>query len=140
MNYISSLPRLLLLFAIGSVISLAACGQDATGEQQESGYYNIDVAEFDKLSEKSEQVTIDVRTPEEIAEGKVEGAVELDFYSATFYNELMAMDKSKPYLIYCRSGGRSSETADSMAKAGFEHVYNLEGGYTAWSEEHAENE
>ena len=140
MNYTISSRALLPLLAFVLAIACISCGSASVGDKQDAGYYNIDVTEFDKLRAKEGYVILDVRTPEEIAEGKVEDAEELDFYSATFQNELMTYDKDKHYLVYCRSGGRSAETADTMVKSGFKHVYNLVGGYTAWSEEHGDND
>ena len=52
-------------------------------------------------------VIIDVRTPEEYASGHIEKAINLDYYSETFKDELNKLDKNKTYLIYCRSGRRS---------------------------------
>ena len=42
------------------------------------------------------------------------------------------MEKSKPILVYCASGGRSSQAAAILAKHGFMEVYNLEGGLYGW--------
>ncbi len=78
-------------------------------------------------------VVIDVRTPKEIKEGKiVENALELDFYNNSFEDKLSALDKSKNYLVYCRSGGRSGKTVGKMQKMGFKSAHNLSGGYSAW--------
>ncbi|MFC2021677.1 rhodanese-like domain-containing protein [Chloroflexota bacterium] len=77
-------------------------------------------------------VIIDVRTPEEFAEGYIENAVNIDFYSKTFRDELDNLDKNKTYLIYCRSGGRSGKALDIMAELGFKEAYNTLGGIIAW--------
>ena len=45
-------------------------------------------------------VIIDVRTPGEFAGGYIEGAINIDFYSETFRDELNRLDKNKTYLIY----------------------------------------
>ena len=50
-------------------------------------------------------------------------------------DKINIMKKDTPYLVYCKSGGRSSDTANKMISAGFKDVTNLVGGYTAWSEE-----
>ena len=77
---------------------------------------------------------LDVRTPEEFAEGHVENAVNLDFYEDAFPDELESLDRDKTYLVYCRSGSRSGSTFKMMKKLGFQHVYNVEGGINRWSE------
>ena len=80
-------------------------------------------------------VIIDVRTPEEFAEGYIENAINIDFYSETFRDELKQLDKNKTYLIYCRSGGRSGSALDIMAELNFREVYNISGGIIAWKTE-----
>ena len=82
--------------------------------------------------QKPDQVVLDVRTPEEVAKGKIPGASHLDFYSENFSELLYALDKSKTYYLYCGSGGRSANTSKSMTKMGFEQVFDLEGGITQW--------
>ena len=75
---------------------------------------------------------IDVRTPEEIAEGKIDGALEMNFYDSNFKEQLAQLDKEKPVLVYCRSGNRSGKAAKLMNEMGFKQVYDLIGGYSEW--------
>ena len=79
-------------------------------------------------------VIIDVRTPEEYADGHIEKAINLDYYSETFADELDQLDKEKTYLIYCRTDQRSGEALDMMAELGFREVYNMLGGIVQWEE------
>jgi len=79
-------------------------------------------------------VIIDVRTPEEYAGGHIEKAINLDYYSETFADELDQLDKEKTYLIYCRTDHRSGEALDMMAELGFREVYNMLGGIVQWEE------
>ncbi len=80
-------------------------------------------------------VIIDVRTPEEFAEGHIENAVNLDFYAETFWDWLNILDEDKMYLIYCRSGGRSRNALDIMEELNFREAYNVLGGIIQWVEE-----
>ncbi len=80
-------------------------------------------------------VIIDVRTPAEFDGEHIENAVNIDFYSETFRNELDKLDKSKTYLIYCRSGNRSGSALDIMAELNFEEVYDMLGGILSWEAE-----
>ncbi|MBI4283359.1 MAG: rhodanese-like domain-containing protein [Chloroflexi bacterium] len=75
---------------------------------------------------------IDVRTPSEFAGGHIADAVNIDYYSATFRSDIDKLDKSKTYLIYCHSGGRSGNTLKIMEELNFNKVYNLLGGIIAW--------
>jgi len=78
---------------------------------------------------------IDVRTPEEFAEGYIKDAINIDFYAETFRDELDKLDKNKTYLIYCRSGRRSGNALDMMAELNFREVYNILGGFNRWQAE-----
>jgi rhodanese-related sulfurtransferase len=80
-------------------------------------------------------VVLDVRTPEEFAEGHLEGAELLDFYRADFADQLAALDRGVPYLLYCRSGNRSGQALEMMRQLGFEDVTEVEGGVISWSQE-----
>jgi rhodanese-related sulfurtransferase len=73
-------------------------------------------------------VIIDVRTPEEYADGHIENAINLDYYFKAFEDELNKLDKNKTYLIYCRSARRSGMALDTMKAVGFTKVYNMLGG------------
>ncbi len=77
-------------------------------------------------------VLLDVRTPEEYAAERIEGAANLDFYSDTFAADLGQLDRSLTYLIYCRSGSRSGLALAQMETLGFGEVHNLDGGINLW--------
>ena len=79
-------------------------------------------------------IIIDVRTPEEYAGGHIEKAINLDYYSETFADELDQLDKEKTYLIYSQTDQRSGEALDMMAELGFREVYNMLGGIEWWEE------
>lgn len=80
-------------------------------------------------------VILDVRTPEEFANEHIENAVNLDYRSKTFNDDLNKLDKNKTYLIYCRSGRRSGISLVIMKELGFIEVYNMLGGITQWQAE-----
>lgn len=75
---------------------------------------------------------VDVRTPEEFAEGHLKGAVNINFKKRTFPDYINAISKDKPIAIYCRSGNRSGKAALIMQSLGFKDVYDLDGGFKAW--------
>lgn len=72
---------------------------------------------------------IDVRTPAEIANGKLKGALEANVTSNDFRNQISKLDKSKPYVVYCRSGMRSARACKIMEQDGFTDITNVSGGY-----------
>ena len=77
-------------------------------------------------------VILDVRTPKEFAHEHIENAINSDYYSETFKDDLNSLDKNKTYLIYCRSGGRSKMALDIVKELGFREAYNMLGGITQW--------
>ena len=84
------------------------------------------------LRSDTDALLIDVRQPEEYAEGHLSGAQQLNVLDeATFQTGIAALDKSKPYFIYCRSGRRSHSAAVKMKAIGL-NVTDLKGGITAW--------
>ncbi|MFN2262482.1 MAG: rhodanese-like domain-containing protein [Psychroflexus sp.] len=84
----------------------------------------------DIISQDSIQL-IDVRSLEEFREGHLENAQNL-IYDEDFAEKIKALDKSKPVAVYCKTGRRSSECSEILKKAGFEKIYELEGGLSEW--------
>ena len=80
-------------------------------------------------------VIIDVRTPEEFAQEHIENALNLNYHSETFRDELNQLDKSKTYLIYCQSGNRSRNALNIMAELDFKEAHNMLGGIAGWKKE-----
>ncbi len=97
------------------------------------GIQDVDVAAFKAKMAEENVVLLDVRTPEEVAAGKIEGALEIDVLADDFAQKIQALEKDKTYLVYCKAGSRSARACKAMEKAGFKDLYNLTGGYTAWS-------
>lgn len=124
---------------IAVFILLSAC--NSTAQQQDStppeaksevAYTDLDVAAFKAKMTNEDVVILDVRTPQETAQGKIEGAVEINVLDPNFKDQVAKLDKDKTYLVYCRSGGRSVKACNLMAEQGFNDLYNLLGGYTSW--------
>lgn len=79
---------------------------------------------------------LDVRTEEELEDGKIPNAVCMDIYQGQeFINQLESLDKSKNYYVYCRSGARSAQACAIMNQLGFQNTYNLLGGFSEWKGE-----
>lgn len=75
---------------------------------------------------------VDVRTPDEYAEGHIEGSLLIDFYEPDFAEQIAQLDTDGEYLLYCRSGNRSGQTASLMDDLGFDTVFDLDGGVIAY--------
>ena len=77
-------------------------------------------------------VILDVRTQTEYDSGHIEDAAHLDYYSTTFTVDLNNLDKTRTYIVYCKSGGRSANALNIMDNLGFREAYNMLGGITDW--------
>jgi rhodanese-related sulfurtransferase len=96
-------------------------------------YKNLAPVEFKAAFENNPYaVVIDVRTPVEIASGKIPAALEIDFFAADFAEKVQKLDKSKVYFMVCRSGNRSGQACAMMSQSGFKELVNLAGGMMAW--------
>lgn len=121
-----------ILFSVLAILGLASCQSQSASK----GFTDLDVAAFKQKMAEPGVILLDVRTPEETAEGKIAAdCAEIDFEASDFEAKIDKLDKDKTYLIYCRSGNRSSQASALMAEKGFKHLYNLDGGYTAWTDE-----
>lgn len=80
-------------------------------------------------------VLLDVRTPEEFADERLDKAVNLDYYARNFREELSRLDRDKLYLVYCRTGRRSGLALRMMDEQGFKEAYNMIGGIVQWKAE-----
>jgi rhodanese-related sulfurtransferase len=88
---------------------------------------------IDQNKGQADFVILDLRTPKEFAGGHIAGAVMLDYYSPGFQKGLQQLDKSKRYLIYCRTGNRSGRTLKLIDQMGFTSVYHLKDGIVDWN-------
>ncbi len=84
------------------------------------------------LEDDPTAVLLDIRTPEEYAESRIAGAVNIDFYAADFSTRLGALDRDTTYVIYCRSGNRTTAALDIFRDLGFSSVHAVDGGIQAW--------
>jgi len=89
-----------------------------------------------ELLQDDDAIIIDVRTEIEAEEGIIPNAIIADIYQThEFMSQIQAMDKSKTFYIYCRSGGRSAQACAIMNQLGFSNTKNLLGGFTQWTGE-----
>jgi len=109
------------------LLVLMAFGCNSASSDQEYGL--IDGATFQKLRTEKELVILDVRTAKEFQSGQIPGAINIDITAPDFLQEIMQLDKSQEFLVYCAVGGRSARARKEMQKLGFERVYDLEGGF-----------
>lgn len=123
-------PLLILL------LFMTACGSDQSATATEDGVRGVSADQGFEIQSNppADLVVLDVRTPQEFQEGHLEGAMMIDFYEADFKAQLAELDPNVPYLLYCRSGNRSGQTADIMTELGFSNVAEVQGGIISWTE------
>jgi len=100
---------------------------------------NLTVGKAQKLiterAGKADFVILDVRTPDEFAEGHIDGAVNLDVQSPDFEKGLRKLDRTKSYLVYCRTGNRSRRATLTMDALGFRSIFHMTEGIVKWKQQ-----
>ncbi len=143
-----------IIFFLGAIFLFSGCGNNSDTKKPENSEKNVensiqisekkmkmpqdfsamDADVFAKLMKSEQYTVIDIRTPQEIAQGKIlKNALEIDYYAENFLEKLQKLDTTKKYLIYCRSGARSGRTLRGMQQMGFQTAYDLKGGISAWT-------
>lgn len=141
MRLFKILPILFLVFSLGSCqqksqqSALSSDSPAPSAPAVKTPYTDLSPKEFARKMSDKDVVVLDVRTPEETAQGKIEGAIEVNVSDPGFTQKINELDKDKTYLVYCRSGRRSVTACNTMAGQGFGKLYNLAGGYMAWEQE-----
>ena len=103
--------------------------------QTSSPVITLSIEEFKKAIAIENVQLVDVRTPEEFKEGAIDGAINIDYFQQeTFEKEFEKLDKTIPIYIYCKSGNRSQKSSVILDTLGFNEIYELQGGYTAWAD------
>ena len=125
----SLLNKIIFLPIILFFISFSACQNASNSTTSET----VSVAVFEnKLQTIADAQLVDVRTAKEYEEGHLKNAVNIDFNASDFTAMIEKLDKSKPVLIYCLSGGRSGNALKQFVDAGFKSTTNLDGGILKW--------
>lgn len=119
---------------------LFSCKNNSQSGDKNTTVEVINVVDFKAKVDGTDVQLIDVRTPAEFKEGHLKSSKNLDVKNANFMTQMQTLDKSKPVYVYCRSGKRSNQAASKLEAAGFTKVYDLDGGYLAWSKENLETE
>jgi rhodanese-related sulfurtransferase len=86
-----------------------------------------------QLSGGEDIYLVDIRTPAELAQGQIPGAVHLPMHLIPL--KMAALPRDKEVVLYCRSGARSYHACAYLLQQGFDNVVNLRGGIIAWARE-----
>jgi len=131
-NFILIFSAFLLVF-LGARIVPAAQPQFPGLEQQASLFKTVSPQEAKNLIEnRKDLLLIDVRGQDELHEGYIEGSTLMPLWD--IIKGVQRPPKNKPILLICAVGGRSLALGQLMSKNGWDEVYNLKGGISAWKE------
>ena len=123
----------MILFAIAATGFLSPL-LPAESVEKKPSIRNVSPDQAEKLvKEVPGLIILDVRTPEEFEQGHIKGAVNIDFFDSDFEKKARILDPTKPVLVHCASGNRSSQAVDMLRQ--FRRtpaIYHLKDGFTAW--------
>ena len=122
--------RTIVAALLALALLLAACGGSSTQVVETVS----PEAAAEKLAEDPAPILLDIRTPEEVAEVRIPGAVNIDFYETTFADQIAQLDRDASYVVYCRSGNRSGQAMELFEELEFVDVANVDGGIVSWYE------
>ena len=110
------------------------CGiPQAQAAEEENGVPEISVQELKRKMDDGEDINVlDVREPHEYEVANI--GVKL-IPLGELPQRLAELDQSENFAVHCKTGGRSAKAVKLLQDAGFQNVYNVKGGITAWSEE-----
>ena len=121
-----------LCLLLAGILSILLCACTDTKENKEAVYMNITAEEAKKIMDtESEYVILDVRTEEEFAQGHIPGAMLIPDYAIREEAESSLPDKDALILVYCRSGRRSKNAAQTLAELGYTNIREF-GGIMSW--------
>ncbi len=116
----------MLRFVFFSLLLVYSCQIFESNEINE-----ISDIQFTEIQD-TDYILVDVRTAEEYESGHIQDAVNFDFYSESFQNDILTLDKSSSIILYCRTQNRSTKTANYLKENGYREITVLEGGITSW--------
>ena len=106
---------------------------ESTSQTATASFITLSAQEF--ASKSTSGTVIDVRTAGEVAQGKIADALEIDYYSSNFLDQVSQLPKDQELYLYCAVGARSEEAARLLVQQGYTKVYHLQGGIQGWSQE-----
>ena len=121
--------RLLVLIS-ALLAAITACSPSTQAADDPA---RVGTAEFAAVIEQPGVVILDVRTPEEFADGHIAGAVNIPVQQADFAGRVAQLDPNTTYAVYCRSGNRSQPAVAAMKDAGITTIYELDSGTKGWT-------
>lgn len=96
-----------------------------------AGHRDIRAAEArNLLAAKKNVYLLDVRTPAEFSQGRIQGAVLIPINEVE--RRIGEIPRNRPVVVYCAVGSRSGLVADFLSRKGYREVYNVTDGIVGW--------
>lgn len=128
--------KILGIALLTGVLFLGSCASQSPNIEGKKAKQEEILSTLDNVSEvnlkNKKNILLDVRTPEEFAEGHVPGAINIDVKNLSFEKEIQKLDPKKNYYIYCKSGVRAKLATEKMQEKGFKNAKNFKDGMSTY--------
>ena len=103
-------------------------GLSLFGCSSKANYHQIDgQSALDMMNNETDYIIIDVRTESEYQQGHIKNAINIPNESIDESVSEILKDKDQLLLVYCRSGNRSKQASEKLAKLGYSNIYEFGG-------------
>lgn len=103
-------------------------GLSLFGCSSKANYHQIDgQSALDMMNNETDYIIIDVRTESEYQQGHIKNAINIPNESIDESVSEILTDKDQLLLVYCRSGNRSKQASEKLAKLGYSNIYEFGG-------------
>jgi rhodanese-related sulfurtransferase len=103
-------------------------------QRRSSGMSEVGNVRLTHLINREDATVLDIREAREVSGQKIIGAIHIPFSQLKSRIGEVKADKSKPLVVYCARGQRALMAGGTLKAAGFTQLFNLNGGFKAWSE------
>lgn len=128
--------KILGIALLTGILFLSSCANQSPNMEGKQAKQEEILSTLDNASEvnlkNKKNILLDVRTPEEFAEGHVPGAINIDVKNSSFEKEIQKLDPKKNYYIYCKSGVRAKLATEKMQEKGFKNAKNFKDGMSTY--------
>lgn len=127
-----------LALALAGLLALAGCSSapaepagDSAPTEANAAYRKITADEARALMDAGDPVIVDVRTPQEYADGHIPGAINIPVETIGADKPAELADTDAELVVYCRTGVRSKQASDKLVDLGYTNVNDM-GGIVDW--------
>jgi len=119
--------RFLVILLTAATVFTYSCKSDVDTEIQV-----VTVEEMQELSQIEDVQLVDFNAPIKQKETLLKDSQNIDYLSPSFEKDIEELDKTKPVIVYCKSGNRSAKCAAKMKDAGFIKINDLDSSIAKW--------